>query len=123
MEDSFRHFGIVIIKKLKGSLKKFYVTPLVKCLFEDMNFIFESQQNNKYLMIETNFKIFAYTASQLDKAMLEFLCEIEYYFPNFIVANLTRKSIRNALKRGMNSSKVKKFIFIFITNYYLFFRY
>lgn len=107
MEDSFRHFGIVIIKKIKGNQKKFYVTPLVKCLFEDMNFIFESQQNNKHLMIETNFKIFSYSNSLLDKVMLEFLSEVEYNFPGFIVANITRKSIRNALKRGMNSNKVK----------------
>ena len=107
LEDSFRHFGIVIVKRLKSNVKRFYVTPLVKCIFEDMNFIFDSQQNNKFLIIETNFKIFAYTNSQFDFAMTEFLCEIEYVFPNFIVAHVTRKSIRNALKRGITSGKVK----------------
>jgi len=75
-----------------------------------MNFIFESQQNNKFLLIETNFKVFAYTNSQFDFAMIEFLFEIEYVFPNFIVAHITRKSIRNALKRGINSSKVINFL-------------
>ncbi len=75
-----------------------------------MNFIFESQQNNKFLIIETNFKIFGYTNSKFDFAMIEFLCEIEYIFPNFIIGHITRKSIRNALKRGIYSNKVK-FVF------------
>ena len=91
---------------MKNNIKRFHVTPLVKCLFEDMNFIFESQQSNRFLMIETNFKIFAYTNSQFDFAMLEFLCEIEYIFPNFIVGHITRKSIRNVLKRGISSNRV-----------------
>lgn len=106
MEEHLKHFGMVSVKKLKNNEKRFIVTPLAKCLFEDMNYVFESQQNNRFLLIESNFKIFAYTQSKFDFAILDFLTEIEYVFPNFIVAHLTRKSIRNALKRGINSTKV-----------------
>jgi transcription initiation factor TFIIH subunit 4 len=100
--ETFHNFGIVKLKKKK----RFYVTPLIKCLFEDMSNVFEAQEGFKFLIVETNFKIYAYTDSPLEKAVLEFLFEIEYIFPGLIIAHITRKSLRNVLKRGVCATKV-----------------
>jgi transcription initiation factor TFIIH subunit 4 len=103
--ENFRHYGIVVVKKKKSS-KRFYVTPLMKCLFEDMTSIFERQENYKFIMVETNFKVYAYTNSIFETKILEFLLEIEYVFPGFLVGHITRNSIRKVLKRGVSHQKV-----------------
>ena len=48
--------------------------------------------------------------------MLEILCEIEYIFPGFIVGNITRKSIREALRRGASSVSILKFFSLHANN-------
>ena len=104
----FRHFGIVKVKKRsKQDSKSFYVTPLMKCLFEDFGSIFESKENYKYLIVESNFKIYAYTDSPLEIKIIEFLFDISYVFPGMIVGQITRASIRRVLKRGVSYQKVK----------------
>jgi len=90
-------------------MKRFYVTPLIKCLFENFSNILDNKKHVKYLIIESNLKIYAHTDNQFEKAMLDFLCDIEYVFPNFIVGNITRNSIRRALKKGATSSSILSF--------------
>lgn len=97
------------VKKKKNS-KRFYVTPLMKCLFEDMTAIFDNQENYKFLIVETNFKVYAYTVSPLERAIIDFLFEVEYVFPGYIVAHITRKSTRKVLKRGVSYHKVYYYI-------------
>lgn len=79
----------------------------MKCLFEDMGNIFENQENYKYLIVESNFKIYAYTDSLLEKKIIDFLFETEYIFPGLIVGHITRSSIRKVLKRSVGHQKVK----------------
>ena len=66
----------------------------------------------KYLIIESNFKIYAYTDNNFEKSILEFLCDIEYIFPAFIVGNITRNSIRRCLKKGAISGSILRFLSI-----------
>lgn len=73
-------------------------------------------ENVKYLIIESNFKIYAYTENNFEKSMLEFLCDIEYIFPTFIVGNITRSSIRRALKKGASSQSILKFFSLHANN-------
>ncbi len=111
VEDVFRHFGIVKVKKQsKKDSKSFYVTPLIKCIFEDVGNIFENRENYKYLIVESNFKIYAYTDSPLEIEIIKFLFDINYIFPGMIVGQITRSSIRRVLKRGVGFQKV--FIFV-----------
>ena len=74
-----------------------------------MSSVFEAQEGFKFLIVETNFKIYAYTNSPLERAILEFLFEIEYVFPGLIIAHITRKSLRNVFKRGVCATKVTYF--------------
>jgi transcription initiation factor TFIIH subunit 4 len=71
-----------------------------------MSSVFEAQEGFKFLIVETNFKIYAYTNSPLERAILEFIFEIEYIFPGLIIAHITRKSLRNVFKRGVCATKV-----------------
>jgi transcription initiation factor TFIIH subunit 4 len=112
----FNLFGIIYMKKVKKTETKqrFYVTPLIKCLFEDSINLFEGQENYRHLVVETNFKIYAYIpnnpndpkAVNYESMILDFLCEVEYVFPGLTIAHITRKSIRNAMKKGVTAEKV-----------------
>lgn len=82
------------------------MTPLCKCLFEDMSNIFKSQENSKYLMVETNFKVYAYTSNEFELKIINMLFDVEYSFKGFVVAHITRNSIRKALKRGVTHHRV-----------------
>ena len=82
----------------------------MKCIFEDMGDILESRENFKFLIIESNFKIYAYTESHFEKKIIDFLFEIEYIFPGFIVAHITRNSIRKVLKRGVTTHNILKYM-------------
>lgn len=106
-----RNFGVIRAKK-DGKIKnkKYYVTPLIKCLFEDMHYDIEQHENSQFLFVETNFKIYAYTKNEFEINVLEFLFEIEYSFPEFIVGYITRSSIRQVLKKGVNSHVILQYI-------------
>lgn len=106
-----RNFGVIRAKKDNQNNKtKYYVTPLIKCLFEDMNNDIEQHENSQFLIVETNFKIYAYTKNEFEINVLEFLFEIEYSFPEFIVGYITRSSIRQVLKKGVSSHVILQYI-------------
>ncbi len=75
-----------------------------------MSSVFEAQAGFKFLIVETNFKVYAYTNSPLERAILEFLFEIEYIFPGLIIAHITRKSLRNVFRRGVCATKVLNYL-------------
>ena len=99
------------------------MTPLIKCLFENFSNILDNKskvllmkENVKYLIIESNFKIYAYTENNFEKSILDFLCDIEYIFPSFIVGNITRNSIRRALRKGATAQSILKFFSLHSNN-------
>jgi transcription initiation factor TFIIH subunit 4 len=71
-----------------------------------MGNIFEIQENYKFLIVESNFKVYAFTDSELEKKILSFILEIEYIFPGLIVGHITRSSVRKLFKRGIGYQKV-----------------
>jgi transcription initiation factor TFIIH subunit 4 len=74
--------------------------------------MFENRENYRYLIVESNFKIYAYTNSKLETQLIDFLFEIEYVFPNLIVGHITRSSVRKVMKRGVGHQKVFFYIIL-----------
>ncbi len=110
--EQLSNFGLINQKtdSKNPSRKKYYVTPLIKCLFEDMDNILDNQETSKFLIVETDFKIYAYTTNELEIKILEFLFEIEYIFPGFIVGHITRNSIRRVLKRDVSAKFILEYL-------------
>ena len=74
-----------------------YVTPLIKKIFQSEKHIYKSVDH--FLIIETNFKIYAYTTNPLYLKVLQYISHIEYQFPNMIVSLMTQSTVKNALKK------------------------
>ena len=56
-----------------------------------------SRGSELQLIIEHNFRLYAYTSGELHAELLALFAQIEYILPGFIVARITRTSVRNAI--------------------------
>lgn len=103
-----REFGLVYLRKRSSG--RFYPTRLAINIAAGQNKgnIVSDKPGN--LVIETNFRVYAYTASELQVSLLAVFCEIENRFPNLTVSVITRGSVRKALQEGIMAEQIISFL-------------
>lgn len=104
MLQHLREFGLVYQRKRKSG--RFYPTRLAINLATGLNSLDLDTHRPGFLVVETNYHVFAYTESNLQVALLGLFCEMMYRFPNLAVGLLTRDSVRQALRGGITSSQI-----------------
>lgn len=62
------------------------------------------------IILETNFKLYAYTNSPLEIAILNLFVNLKIRFSNMVCGQITRESIRNALMNGITSDQIIRFL-------------
>ncbi|TDH73745.1 hypothetical protein CCR75_003835 [Bremia lactucae] len=62
------------------------------------------------VVVETNFKIYAYTSSTLHVAMLSVFVDIVARLPNLAIGFITRESLRSALIHGISAQQIYEFL-------------
>lgn len=62
------------------------------------------------MVVETNFKIYAYTNSTLHVAMLSVFVDIVARLPNMAIGFITRESLRSALIHGISAQQIYDFL-------------
>jgi transcription initiation factor TFIIH subunit 4 len=62
--------------------------------------------NNGFIIIETNYRLYAYTSSSLQISLLSLFVKILYQMPNLVMGVLTRESVRAALLNGITANQV-----------------
>ncbi|XP_052221725.1 general transcription factor IIH subunit 4-like isoform X3 [Dreissena polymorpha] len=103
-----REFGLVYQRKRKE--KRYYPTRLAINLASGLSGIVTDSHRQGYIVVETNYRLYAYTESSLNIALLALFSEMLYRFPNMAVANLTRDSVRAALIRGITAEQIISFL-------------
>ncbi|CAG0916404.1 unnamed protein product [Notodromas monacha] len=63
-----------------------------------------------FLIVETNYRVYAYTESELPISLLAMFTEMLHRFPGMVVAVLTRDSVRMALKMGLTAAQIVDFL-------------
>lgn len=63
-----------------------------------------------FIIVETNYKIYAYTNSPLHLSILSLFIKIKTRFPNMIYGTLKQDSVQDAFKKGITASQLIKFI-------------
>nr|CAG4646190.1 EOG090X04KD [Macrothrix elegans] len=108
-----REFGLVYQRKRKAG--RFYPTRLAldiaagpKKSVNSLNL--SSSHSTGYIIVETNYRVYAYTDSSLQVALIALFCELMYRFPNLVVGIITRESIRQALKSGITAEQIVSFL-------------
>lgn len=62
------------------------------------------------IILETNFKLYAYTNSPLEIAILNLFVSLKTRFANMVIGQISRESIRNALYNGITAEQIVRFL-------------
>ncbi|KAJ1373832.1 hypothetical protein KIN20_036357 [Parelaphostrongylus tenuis] len=110
-----RELGLIFIRKRKDGI--FFLTPLLTNLCtgtddeENGGCIRPlDEQRSGSIIVETNFRLYAYTSSALQLAILSTFTEMIYRFNDMSVGVLTRESVRRALQVGITASQIISFL-------------
>lgn len=66
---------------------------------------------NKFIILETNFKIYAYTKKFYEKSVLSLFSTIVNTFPDMIKACFDEESILRAFNRGITAKQIEKYLY------------
>jgi len=66
-----------------------------------------------HIIVETNFRVYAYTNSPLQISLLCLFIVPEYRLPNMVVGLITRESVREALIHGITAEQILSYLTIY----------
>ncbi|XP_024515556.1 general transcription and DNA repair factor IIH subunit TFB2 [Selaginella moellendorffii] len=67
-------------------------------------------QTEGFIMVETNFRVYAYTSSKLHIETLHVFVRTEYVLPNILVGSITKESVNGAFASGISADQIIKFL-------------
>ncbi|MCJ1431105.1 RNA polymerase II transcription factor B 52 kDa subunit [Xylographa pallens] len=118
MLDDLSDFGIVYQHATTSS--RFYPTRLATTLTSDSGALrsasagfdnaLRSPDGKGFIVIETNYRVYAYTTSQLQIAILQLFTRLSTRYPNMVAGKITRESIRHAVAMGITSEQIISFL-------------
>ncbi|XP_028454040.1 general transcription factor IIH subunit 4 isoform X2 [Perca flavescens] len=109
-----REFGLVFQRKRKS--RRYYPTRLAITLAAGVTTSSSSSSSSTlasppgtgdtgFIVVETNYRIYAYTDSELQIALVALFSEMLYRFPNVVVAQVTRESVQQAIANGITAQQ------------------
>ncbi|KAF3329257.1 general transcription factor IIH subunit 4 isoform X1 [Carex littledalei] len=69
-----------------------------------------SSRKEGFVVIETNFRMYAYSSSRLHCEILRLFARIEYQLPNLLVGAITKESLYNAFENGITADQIVSFL-------------
>ena len=115
MLDDLNDFGIVL--RLNSNDARFYPTRLATTLTSsDTTSILSdagsitSMRGNGYIVLETNHRLYAYTSSPLQVAVLNLFVKLTGRQANFIAGKLTKDSVQKAISYGITSDQIISYL-------------
>lgn len=118
--DDLHDLGIVYRNPPAAS--RFYPTRLATTLNSDSNAISTSlsgslalsdavmSDRKGFIVVETNYRVYAYTNNTLRIAILSLFTKIQQSFPNMISGKLTKNSVQGAIKLGITAQQIISYL-------------
>ncbi|XP_059481929.1 general transcription factor IIH subunit 4 [Neocloeon triangulifer] len=103
-----REFGLVYQRKRKAG--RFYPTRLALDIASGKGSSTSRNSHPGFIVVETNFRVYAYTQDDLQVALLGIFTELLLRMPNLTVGVLTRDSVRQALRSGITARQIIDFL-------------
>ncbi|KAK9898373.1 transcription factor Tfb2 [Cystobasidium minutum MCA 4210] len=66
----------------------------------------QTSEEQGYIVLETNYKVYAYTSNPLQIAVLNLFLSLRSRFPNLVIGMITRESIKSALSNGITAAQI-----------------
>ncbi|KAK8238462.1 putative TFIIH and nucleotide excision repair factor 3 complexes subunit [Phyllosticta capitalensis] len=127
MLDDLNDFGIVLRPK---NQPRFYPTRLATTLTSDAAALRNTESistaltasstsdgagasgapSKGYIIIETNYRLYAYTSSELQIAVLNLFVTLETRFPNLVSGKLTKESVQRAITLGITADQIISYL-------------
>ncbi|TVY52107.1 General transcription and DNA repair factor IIH subunit TFB2 [Lachnellula cervina] len=112
-------FGLVYIPP--STKNQFFPTRLATTLTSDATALrsvaagFDAAHTNAsamkgFIIIETNYRLYAYTTSPLQIAVLSLFTKLTTRYPNMVSGRITRESIYRAISHGITSDQVISYL-------------
>ncbi|CAL1584123.1 unnamed protein product [Knipowitschia caucasica] len=114
-----REFGLVFQRKRKS--RRYYPTRLAITLAAGVTSSTAPASSSSlssapgtgeagFIVVETNYRIYAYTNSELQIALVALFSEMLYRFPNLVVAMVSRESVQQAIANGITAQQIIHFL-------------
>ena len=117
-------FGIVYQHSPASESTRFYPTRLATTLTSDSMALGSpisgtfapsgtsatDQQGAGFIIIETNYRLYAYTSSPLQISLIALFTTLKFRFPNLVTGKLTRQSIRRAVEMGITADQIISYL-------------
>eukprot|EP00112_Aurelia_sp_Birch-Aquarium-sp1_P019487 Seg4826.2 transcript_id=Seg4826.2/GoldUCD/mRNA.D3Y31 product="General transcription factor IIH subunit 4" protein_id=Seg4826.2/GoldUCD/D3Y31 len=104
-----REIGLVFQRKRKS--RRYYPTKLAINLGSAVTGETSLEvSQHRFVVVETNYRVYAYTDSALQLALISLFCDILCRFPRFSVATLSRESVQQALASGITAEQIIHFL-------------
>jgi transcription initiation factor TFIIH subunit 4 len=113
MLNDLRDYGL--LWQRKPSSRRFYPTRLATTLTSSSPPLPTSTGPSSgpkegFIVLETNYRIYAYTDNPLQTAVLNLFVALKYRFPNLVVGSITRDSVKKALSNGISAEQIISYL-------------
>lgn len=113
MLEDLRDYGL--IWQRKQSSRRFSPTRLSTTLTSSSPTLptavgSSSGSQDGFIILETNYRIYAYTDNPLQTSVLDLFATLKYRFPNLVVGSITRESVRKALLNGITADQIINYL-------------
>ncbi|CAD6261707.1 unnamed protein product [Miscanthus lutarioriparius] len=98
-----------LVKQQQGRTDRWFIpTQLATNLSASLS---DSSSNKEgFVVVETNFRMYAYSTSKLHCEILRLFARVEYQLPNLIVGAVTKESIYGAFENGITAEQIISFL-------------
>lgn len=96
--------------KLQQGRKESWFIPTKLATNLSVSLTDSSSRKQGFVVVETNFRLYAYSTSKLHCEILRLFSRIEYQLPNLIVGAITKESLYNAFENGIAAEQIIAFL-------------
>jgi transcription initiation factor TFIIH subunit 4 len=108
MLRDLHNLGLVFHRSKKHTT--FYPTPLATTLTSGAMVVTNKGDEAGFIVLETNYRLYAYTQSPLQIAVLALFTDLKARFKNMVVGMITRESVREAFGHGITAQQIVAYL-------------
>jgi len=102
-----------LIYQRKSSSSRYYPTRLATTLTSSAPPLISAshaEEEKGFLILETNYRVYAYTSNPLQIAVLNLFITLKSRFANLVIGSITRESVKAALKNGITAEQIVAYL-------------
>nr|XP_023877525.1 general transcription and DNA repair factor IIH subunit TFB2 [Quercus suber]POF23264.1 rna polymerase ii transcription factor b subunit 2 [Quercus suber] len=96
--------------KLQQGRKESWFIPTKLATNLSVSLTDSTSRKQGFVVVETNFRLYAYSTSKLHCEILRLFSRVEYQLPNLIVGAITKESLYNAFENGIAADQIISFL-------------